>query len=214
MIYSKMSKIVRNFSVFGAARGFTELGVYRWLSRYMAVLLGLMITCYVGAQEIRLDGKDNNNRETVSVRLYDNNEGHFLIELPLTFHVTQNNILFMIVGGDNGLSGNQALWMFDKSVALNDFLKVNKQVGVGKSFKKQLNRMESFFDQSENVEKFTWFDNGFEQVQASPKPVFFKVGDPSKPVVLKLKFYTSLEKQNRSQELASEAGVVKITINL
>jgi hypothetical protein len=77
-----------------------------------------------------------------------------------------------------------------------------------------MNRLESFFDQSENVEKFIWFDNGFEQVQASPKPVFFKVGDPSKPVVLKLRFYTSFEKNDRTHDLTSEAGIVKITINM
>jgi len=166
------------------------------------------------AQEIRLNGNDNRNRETVSVRLYDNNEGNFLFEFPLTFHITQNNILFMFVGDDNGINGNNALWMFDKTVSLNDFLKKNKHIAAAKTFQKQLNRLESFFDQSENVEKFTWFDHGFEQVLASPKPVFFKVGDPSKPVVLKLKFYTSLEKNNNSTELSSEAGLVKITINL
>ena len=166
------------------------------------------------AQEINLNQKDNNNRESVSVRLYDNNEGNYLLELPLTFHITQNNILFMIVGDDNGITGNNTIWMFDNSVLLNDFQKNNKHIGAAKMFKKQINRLESFFDQSENVSKFMWFDNGYEQVLASPKPVFFEVGDPSKPVVLKLKFYTSFEKNNRSTELTSEAGTVKITINL
>ena len=165
------------------------------------------------AQEIQLNSKDPQNRETVSVRLYDQNEGNYLLELPLTFHITPNGILFMIVGSDNGISGNDALWLFDKSVSLNDFLKKNKHIGVGKSFKKQTSRLESFFDQSENVEKFTWFDNGYERVQTSPKPVFFKVKDPSKPVVLKLKFYTTVEKNNRT-ELSSEAGSVKITVSL
>jgi hypothetical protein len=169
---------------------------------------------FLRAQEVQLNAKNNNNRETVSVRLYDNNEGNFLLELPLTFHITQNNILFMFVGDNNGVTGNHAVWMFDKTVSLNDFLKRNKQIGTAKSLKKQIARLESFFDQSENVDKFTWFDNGFEQVQSSPKPVFFKVGDTSKPVVLKLKFYTSFEKNDRSQELTSEAGMVKVTINL
>jgi hypothetical protein len=168
----------------------------------------------LAAQEIRLNGKDGRNRETVSVRLYDNNEGNFILELPLTFHVTQNNILFMFVGDDNGVTGNNAIWMFDKTVSLSDFLKRNKQVGVGKTFRKQMTRLESFFEQSENVEKFTWFDNGFEQVQSSPKPVFFKVNDPAKPVELKLRFYASFEKNDRSQELTSEAGVVRIKLTI
>ena len=177
------------------------------------MLLGCCL-CTASAQEIMLNGKDNQNRETVSIRLYDNNEGNFLLELPLTFHITPNNILFMIVGDDNGVTGNHAVWMFDKAVPLNDFLKRNKQIGASKSLKKQIARLESFFDQSENIEKYTWFDNGFEQAMSSPKPVFFKVGDTSKPVVLKLKFYTSLEKFDRSQELTAEAGVVKVTVNI
>jgi hypothetical protein len=163
---------------------------------------------------VKLNRADSRNRETVSVRLYDNNEGNFILELPLTFHITQNNILFMFVGDDNGIRGNNAIWMFDKAISLNDFLKRNKHIGTAKQFKKQLNRLESFFDQSENVERFTWFDNGFETVQASPKPVFFKVGDTAKPVVLKLKFYTSLEKSDRSRELTSEAGTAKVELRI
>ena len=177
-------------------------------------LLLFGLTGKVMAQEIRLDGNDSRNRETVSVRLYDNNEGNYLLELPLTFHITPNNILFMIVGDNNGINGNNMIWMFDQTISLSDFQKKNKHIGAAKTFKKQIARLESFFDQSENVEKYTWFDNGFEQVQASPKPVFFKVGDTSKPVVLKLKFYTSLVKNNSPTELSSEAGIVKITINL
>ena len=179
----------------------------------LVTMLALIIT-NVGAQDIRLTVKDNRNRETVSVKLYDNYEGNILLEMPLTFHITQNNILFMIVGGDNGINGNKAVWMFDKSMSLNDFMKRNMHIGISKSFKKQTNRLDSFFDGSENVELFTQFDNGYEQVFSSPKPVFFKVKDTAKPVVLKLKFYTSLEKKNRSHELDAEAGMVKITINL
>ena len=189
--------------------------------RYQAIftaLISLLLCCAltgnVVAQEINISSNDSRNRESVSVKLYDNNEGNFILELPLTFHLTQNNILFMIVGNDNGISGNNAVWMFDKAIVLNDFLKENKNVTTAKAFKKQINNLESFFSQSENISKHTYFDNGYEYVQSSPKPVFFKVEDPAKPVVLKLKFYTSSEKSDRSQVLASEAGIVKITINL
>ena len=166
------------------------------------------------AQEVQLNGNDRNNRESVSVKLYDNNEGNFLLDLPLTFHITSNNILFMIVGDDNGIRGSNAVWMFERDVPLADFLKRNKNITTSKTLKKQLKRLESFYNQSDNVDKHTYFDNGFEFVQGTPKPVFFKVNDPSKPVVLKLKFYTSAENNNRSQVLSSEAGTVKVTINL
>ena len=177
-------------------------------------MLSLIVISNAEAQEVRLNGKDGRNRETITVKLYDNNEGNFLLELPLTFHITQNDILFMIVGDDNGVNGNGTVWMFDKDVSLNDLLKTNRQIGTAKAFKKQINRLEPFFGQSDNVTLFKAFDNGYEQVQSSPKPVFFKVGDVSKPVVLKLKFYTSSGKNDRSPELAAEAGTVKIILNL
>ena len=182
------------------------------------MLLAFVLSCFSAshaiAQDVNLNEEDRNNRETISVKLYDNNEGNFLLDLPITFHMSQNNILFMFVGNNNGISGNNAIWMFDKTVALNEFLKSNKNITADKTFKKQLSRMESFFSQSENVEKYKYFDNGYELVQSSPKPVFFKVGDTTKPVVLKLRFYMSSEKSDRSKVLSSEAGIVKVTINI
>jgi len=213
---AKQPSLIRRALPFLPSYDLTVLRSYD-LTILRSSLLLLMLSCLLSpatAQEIKLDSKDNRNRESVSVRLYDNNEGNYLLELPLTFHITQNNILFMFVGDDNGITGNHSIWMFDRPVPLSDFLKINKQIGTAKAFKKQMNRLESFFAQSENVDIFTPFDNGYEQVQSSPKPVFFKVGDASKPVVLKLKFYTSFEKADRSQELTAEAGIVKITINL
>ena len=218
MIHGKIRKGVQYLFELGEASCFAKFK-YRFACKSSTGIFFLMMflsccLCRTAAQEVSLNSKDNLNREAVSVRLYDHNEGNFLLELPLTFHVTPNGILFMIVGNDNGVTGNHAVWMFDKTVSLNDFLKRNRQIGTAKSLKKQISRLESFYDGSENIKKFTLFDNGYEHVQASPKPVFFKVGDTSKPVVLKLKFYTSFEKNDGSQDLTAEAGTVKITINL
>jgi len=176
----------------------------------------MLSSCLYGAtaQEISLNAQDSGNKQSVVVKLYDNNTGGYLLDLPLTFHLNQKNILFMIVGDGNGTGAGNSVWMFDKTILLNDFLKQNKNVATAKTFNKQCVRLDSFFDQSENVEKYTFFDRGFEWVQASPKPVFFQVKDPSKPVKLKLKFYTALERNDQMQELNSEAGIIKITINI
>jgi len=177
----------------------------------------LLSSCFLShgiAQEINLNPKDNGNKQSTIVKLYDNNEGSYLLDLPLTFHLNRKNILFMIVGDENGTGSDNSVWMFDKPIQLNDFLKQNKNVGVTKTFKKQSIRLESFYEGSENVEKYTSFDRGFEWIQSSPKPVFFQVKDPSKPVKLKLKFYISSEKNDRTQALTSEAGISKITINI
>jgi len=166
------------------------------------------------AQEVNLNQDDSRNRQTVTVKLYDNNEGGFLLDLPLTFHLNKDNILFMIVGDDNSLGINNSILMFDQAVALTGFLKKYKNMAASKTFKKQSARLERFFDQSENIEKHAFFDNGFESVSSSPKPVFFRIIDPSKPAQLRLKFYVASSKGDGVHTLTSESGQVRITVNL
>ena len=186
-----------------------------WLCRaFIIMLLFCVQTFSVAAQEVHLNIKDDRNRESVSVKLYDENEGDFILDLPLTFHITSNNILFMIVGDDNGVSGNNTVWMFDKKITLVDFLQRNKNVSSSKTFRKQINTLESFYYQSGNIERLNYFDSGYEYVQASPKPAFFIVDDPTKPITLKLKFYVSSEKNDYTHVLNYEAGTVRVTINI
>ena len=166
------------------------------------------------AQEINLNPEDRRNKQTVVVKLFDNNEGGYLLDLPLTFHLNPDHILFMIVGDENELGVNNSVWMFDRSTDLNQFLKLNKNVATTKTFQKQNPRLTKCFDQSANIEIFASFDKGFESVQASPKPVFFRIMDPARPVQLKLKFYVALEKNDGTRLLTAEAGTIKITVNL
>jgi hypothetical protein len=164
-------------------------------------------------QEINLNVDDKENKQVISVKLFDNNEGGFLLNLPLTFHLNKDNILFMIVGDENELGVNTAVWMFDKPTDLNIFLKQNKNTGVTKTFKKQVTRFERFYEQSDNIEQFALFDHGYETVQAAHKPVFFRIKDPSKPVLLRLKFYVTSGKSDGMKMFTSETGTVKITVN-
>ena len=177
----------------------------------------LLLGCWLFrgmAQEVNLNLNDSRNKQTVSVKLYDTNEGDFLLDLPLTFHLNADNILFMIVGSEYDLGRNNSVWMFDKTVDLNTFLKQNPNTGVSKSFKKNNKRFIQFYEQSENVEKYVLFERGYERVQSSPKPVFFQITDPSKPALLKLRFYVASGKSNGLYMFSSEAGLIKIAVNI
>ena len=186
-------------------------------SPFRPFLLSLLLLCWLFqgmAQEVNLNRDDNRNKQTISVKLYDTNEGDFLLDLPLTFHLNADNILFMIVGSEYDLGGNYSVWMFDKTLDLNTFLKQNPNVGASKSFKKNNKRVMQFYEQSENVEKYVLFERGFERVQSSPKPVFFQLSDPSKPALLKLRFYVASGKSNGLNMFSSEAGQIKIAVNI
>ena len=166
------------------------------------------------AQEVTLNPDDERNKQTVSVKLYDTNEGDFLLDLPLTFHLNADNILFLIVGSEDRFDRNRSVWLFDKTVDLNAFLKQNKNISASSAFKKHNKELIRFYDQSENIEKYVLFEDGFERVQTSPKPVFFKVKDASKPMQLKLRFYVASTQRDGTNQLSSEAGLIKITVNI
>jgi len=186
-------------------------------SPFRLCVLALLLLClqFRGmAQEVTLNPDDERNKQTVTVKLYDTNEGDFLLDLPLTFHLNADNILFMIVGSEYELGRNNSVWMFDKTVDLNTFLKQNPNIGVSKSFKKNNKQVVRFYEQSENVEKYVLFEGGFERVQASPKPVFFQITDPTKPVLLKLRFYVASTRSNGLNMFSSEAGLIKVTVNI
>ena len=181
---------------------------------HILLVLSCIFTFDAVAQDINLDANDSRNRQTVTVKLYDNNEGSFLFSLPLTFHLNKENILFMIVGDDRELGVNNAVLMLDETTGLNEFLKQNKNVVASKLFKKQNVRLVRFYDKSENVEKHAFFEHGFESVMASPKPVFFRIIDPSKPALLKLKFYVTSSKGDGLHTLTSESGQIKIIVHI
>ena len=177
------------------------------------MLLFSSVTIRGMAQEVNLNPDDERNKQTVTVKLHDTNEGDYLLDLPLTFHVNADNILFMVVGSDDELGGSRSVWLFDRTIDLNAFLKQNRNVGVTKTFKKNNKELVRFYEQSENVEKYILFERGFERVQASPKPVFFKIKDPDKPMQLKLRFYVASER-NGMNLFSAEAGLVRIAVNI
>lgn len=165
---------------------------------------------------VNLNASDNKNKQSSDIKLYDNFSGNFLLNLKLTFHITNDNILFMIVGDEKGINDRKAIWMFDKNIDLDELRKKNKNLIPSKEFKKAYNQVEQVLVSSTNVAIYVKFQNDYEYVQSVPKPVFLRVKDRSIPVELKLKFYMSemSDKDQYSQILTAQAGIAKITINI
>jgi len=166
--------------------------------------------------EITLNYNDSKNKQTVNKRLFDIYNGEFLIQLPLTFHLSADNILFMVVGGDKGTNTNKTLWMFDKEFTLTDLMRRNKNLEIATSFKKERKQVEHVLQSSNNVTLMNDFPANAEQVCETPRIVFFKIRNIDIPVELKLKFYISetSARDNYNQSLTAEAGIIKIVIHI
>jgi hypothetical protein len=187
------------------------------LSRFRAfALFALFLACgTLAAQEVKLNYSDQKNKQTIRAELYDSYNGDFLMELPLTFHITQDYILFMIVGDDTGIKENTVICLFDKTMELKA-LEKDKNLKFSGKFKKQYKKVYPFFEQTADIEKLMPFQNNCEYIQKMPKPLFFQIKNYSKPVKLNLKFYIANASGDNQHEktLMAESGTIKITINI
>jgi hypothetical protein len=165
---------------------------------------------------VNLDVSENRQRQTIDVALYDNFNGNYLLDLTLTFYVTQENMLFMIVGGERGINDNKTVWMFDRNINLRELQQRNRNLTFSREFSRAHSRVEPVIESSRNVEIYRRFQTGYEIVQSVPKPVFFNIHNTGVPIELRLRFYVS-ETSNRdihSQVLTAKAGTTNITINI
>jgi hypothetical protein len=180
------------------------------------LLLNIWLVCStLTAQEVKLNYNDSKNKQTIKAGLYDSYNGDFLMELPLTFHISQDYTLFMIIGDDAGIKGNTIICLFDKTMELKE-LEKDKNLKFSGKFKKQYKKVYPFFEQTADVEMLMPLQNHCEYVQNIPKPLFFQINNYSKPVKLNLKFYiaNASDKDQYEKTLIAESGTIKITINI
>ena len=181
-----------------------------------ALTLFLFFICAtLTAQEVKLNYNDQKNKQTIRAQLYDSYNGDFLMDLPLTFHISQDYTLFMIIGDDTGIKGNTIICLFDKTMELKA-LEKDKNLKLSGKFKKQYRKVYPFFEPTAEVELLMPLQNHCEYVQNIPKPLFFQIKNYSKPVKLNLTFYIANPSGDGQYEktLTAESGTVKITINI
>jgi len=122
--------------------------------------------------------------------LYDEDD-NFLLTLPLTFNISNKNILIMMVGKDTELGNDQAVWLFSKTFSINELMIQDNNVNATKSFKKTNPELSSLLLLNRKVSLYRSFDNGYEIVKKNAKPVFFEISGTSQPVIFYLQFYVS-----------------------
>jgi hypothetical protein len=181
----------------------------------LAILLLVSVES-IAQTTVDLNASENRQKQTVDVALYDSFNGNYLLDLKLTFYITQENILFMIVGDERGINDNKTVWMFDMNISLRELQQRNRNLTPSREFGRAYSRVESIIESSKNVEIHQRFQDGYESVQSAPKPVFFNIHNTGIPIELRLRFYVS-ETSNRdihSRVLAAKAGTANITINI
>ena len=123
--------------------------------------------------------------------LYDENN-NFLLTLPLTFSITDKNILIVMIGDDIRISGKQTVWLFSDEIYLANLIKSNRNVSAIKSFKKRNKKFDTVLVPHRRIALHRKFDDGFEVIKKNAKPVFLNINDPSSdPLTFYLQFYVT-----------------------
>lgn len=180
------------------------------------ILFTLIIFCAsqsIAQDKIELSLK-NERQKRVELSLRDSDGGTEILKLPVTFHITDKNILIMIIGNDKFLKDNSTIWLFSSTTELKDLIKKNRNVSTIRKFKKSNTELNTFFKNNDNVMLYKVFENGYECVTRTPKAIFFSITDLNQSLDLNFQFYVSnLDKKYRNI-LIAKCSPAKIQIKI
>jgi hypothetical protein len=150
-----------------------------------------MCGCYLWAnaqQKISLRAPKQFRTQTY---LYDDNND-FLLTLPLTFNLTDKNILVMMMGNDTALARNQSVWIFSKEISFTDLMESNHNISASKAFLKKNTELNPVLLPHRKVSLFRAMDDGYEMVKKNAKPLLLEISETtSQPVTFYLQCYVA-----------------------
>ena len=140
-----------------------------------------------------------------------------LLVLPVSFQFTDKNFLIMMLGNGNPLEQEQSVWLFAAQKKIKWLMETNKNISATKEFQSRYADLNVFFNSLSNeIQLFAAhkFDNEYEVVKRSPKPVIFQVSKDAKEIVLFLTFYVSKPDKKIADMLFTKAKVIELRIKI
>lgn len=150
-----------------------------------------MVCCACVSAQQKIELRTPNQLHTKAA-LYDE-DNNFLLNLPLTFSITDNNILIMMTGNDIRLSDEQTVWMFSEEMHLANLVKNNRNVSATKSFQQQHSELKTVLRPNRQIKLRRTFDDGYEIIKKNALPVFFEINNSLSDSLLTfyLQFYVA-----------------------
>jgi len=176
------------------------------------ILIGILLLCCLQLSAQKKIVLKTPKMQYVETHLYDE-EGNFLLTLPLTFSLS-NNILSMMTGHDTELGNNQAVWLFSEPVSLDNLMKKDSNVGATKSFKKNQSEFSVVLLPNRKISLYRAFDDGYEVIKKNAKPVFFEISSVTQPIIFYLQFYISKPDNKISYVFFAKCKPIEIELNV
>jgi len=188
------------------------------MTKKCALLVLLLWSClWVHAQyNIELEP---HKPKKIDARLCDNSKtkDNYLMSLPLTFSISDKNVLIIMIGDDTSLSYERSVWLFSKETDFAELQKKNRNVNASKSFKNQNKRLNRFLSFHEKLRLFRSFEDGYEIVKKNAKPVFLEILNPStssETLLFALQFYVTQPDANYPSLFIAKCNPIQIELTI
>ncbi|MDR2010213.1 MAG: hypothetical protein LBQ22_07005 [Bacteroidales bacterium] len=168
----------------------------------------------ITAQEKVTLSAGGQKQQRITVDLSGSEDNKLLLKLPITFQITDKNILIMILGDGNTFTGKRSVWLFSSEMPFETLQKNNLNVNADKHYKNKYKKFRTFFNSSEKIKLYKKFDNDYEIITANPKPVFFQLAENSKSIELNMEFYISQPGKKYPHWFIAKSRQVTIKINI
>lgn len=177
----------------------------------LSVFCLLSMSCAFAQYNISLS--EVQKQQQLEIGLHDEYGGNKLLDLSLTFQITDKNVLIMLVGDGNRLPDNKTVCLFTERNKISDLQRVSPNILISKNFKNRYSAVLPFFE-SNKMKLYKEFDDKCEIIKKNPKPIFFYLLDQEKlPQTINLQLYVAAEDDKNYQMLISKCVPVTIKIN-
>ena len=152
-------------------------------------------------------------RQKIEVDLHNIDGGTRLTKLPLFFHLTDKDVLILILGNDQELENNSTVWLFGNQQEITVFTKEHPLIKIDKNFKKRNPSLNPFLKTEDNLTLYKELPNGFAVVKDAITPVFIKIPKDTRSFSMDLQFYVS-NKSNNTDILTAKCIPVKVQLKV
>jgi len=182
------------------------------------LLAGLLFCCYLcGNAQYTVEVSSHKPQKVeVSLRDYAKSTDNYLMNLPLTFNITDKNILMIMIGDDTSLDYDRKVWIFSKDMELTELMKKDKNVNASKLFKNQNKVLNKFLSYHEKIRLFRPFEDGYEIIKKNAKPIFLEILNPSanQTLIFSMQFYITQPDPNYPNFFIAKCKPIEIEITI
>jgi len=187
------------------------------MKKFILIVL-LIWSCSEAAAQYSIEIAPHKPKK-IEARLIDGSKttDNYLMNLPLTFSLTDKNVLIIMMGDDASLNYERSVWLFSKDIGFAELQKKDRNVGASKSFKNQNKTLNRFLPYHEKIRLFRPFEDGYEVIKKNVKPILLEIttsSSSSETFLFALQFYVTQPDANYPASFIAKCKPIQIELTI